>query len=174
MKKLSVLFLLFLITLTSCSDESVSTEITEGIVGAWEMLDYDYKGTTTTTAQGQTISADFIGEAQDIDYTITFEEDPNVTIVDGSFTIKLTTTLDGQTFTETLNINDLQTINSGTWELIDGYLVVQAEGGMEATYKIEELTDTSLVLSINQDIDLSQSGVTIISRINAQLSFKRI
>ncbi|UKM64101.1 lipocalin family protein [Flavobacteriaceae bacterium GSB9] len=173
MKKLPLLFTLLIAIMTSCSSDDSTSEITADIVGTWEMTDYDYTGTTKTTFEGQTYSADYVGEAFNIDYRMTFNENPNTIETEGSFSLELTTTAFGETSTQVVNTDDVETINAGTWEIQNGNLVTQADGGIEATYKIEELTETSLVLSLNQEVDISQSGVTAKTTINAKMFFQR-
>ncbi|GAB1858002.1 hypothetical protein MHTCC0001_28390 [Flavobacteriaceae bacterium MHTCC 0001] len=173
MKKLSILLAITVLVFTSCSKDDDALEVSGNIIGTWEMTDYDYSGATTTTVQGQSITADFVGEALDLDYRITFEENLNILTTDGGFIIRLTTTLSGQTTTQDYNTNQIESINSGTWEIVNNELITTAEGGVEGRYKILELTESSLVLLLDQELDLSQSGATIISRINGKMSFKR-
>lgn len=171
MKKLNTLFLVFTLIFASCSSDDGTPEISGDIVGIWEMVDYDYSGTTVTQAQGQTLSANFVGEAYDIDYTLTFEENPNKVISEGSFSLELTTTVAGQTSTQ--NIEALDVLESGTWEIINGELVTVTSNG-EGKMKIEQLTESTLVLSIEEELDLSQSGASIISTVNAIVIMEKL
>lgn len=173
MKKLSILLVIFLVTFSSCSEDGDSSPvaISEDIVGTWNMVDYDYSGVTTTTFQGQTVSADFIGEAFDINYKLTFAESPNELISEGSFKIKLTTTINGQTSVDDTQVDDFLT--TGSWEIKNGELITNTEDAGEGVTKIVELTETSLVLSLSQEEDLSQQGITIISNIDGIISFER-
>ncbi len=171
MKKLSILLVVFLVSLTSCSEDSSPVEINGDIVGTWKMVDYDYSGKTTTTFQGQTIIADFVGEAFDMEYKLIFGESPNNLTSQGSFKLKLTTTIQGQTSVENAQINDFLT--TGSWEIVEGELITDTEAGGRGTMKIVKLTGTELVLSVIQEEDLSQAGATIVSQISAIISLER-
>ena len=76
------LFTAFISLAVSCSsDDSNPTPSSNGnIIGVWKGTTVDYTGTTTTTAQGQTMTADYVGEAYDVDYTLTFTANPNEVI----------------------------------------------------------------------------------------------
>ena len=134
MKNLNLLFITLVLVLTSCSSDDSnndssddsSTEISGGIAGTWQMVDYIYNGETTFTFEGQTLSNDFIGEAYDIDQAITFEENPNIIKSEGGFNLKVTTTVLGQTSTE--NVTDLEPISGGAWEVINDELIITTDG----------------------------------------------
>jgi len=176
MKQLSILFITLILVLTSCSSDDSIPKTSGNIAGTWQMISYDYRGESTTTAQGQTLTSDFIGEAYDIDYTITFEENPNKLSSDGSFSIELTTTILGQTSTQNiedvLGLEGLEVVSVGTWEIVNGQLVTTANGEI-GNMDILELTESSLILSIKDTQNLSQSGVSIEADIEAIMSFKR-
>ncbi len=172
MKKLNFLFVALFLVFTSCSKDDDSSSDTSGdILGKWDMTSYDYVGKTVTSTQGQTLTTDFVGEAFDIDYNIAFEENPNEITSEGSFSLKLTSTVLGQATTQNISNFDVG-ITSGTWEKNGNEIITKSIRG-EANMKIEELTNTSLVLSIEEELDLSQSGFPGTSNIKAVLSFKR-
>ncbi|MEL0456292.1 hypothetical protein WJN01_08650 [Flavobacteriaceae bacterium SZ-1-7] len=171
MKKLNLFFVALALIITSCTEDGDPIpQISGDIVGIWDMVDYTYTGQTVTTAQGQTLKSDFTGEAYNMNYTITFEENPNNLISMGSFSLKLTTTTLGQTSTQ--NIDNIEGLVTGTWEMVNGEIITNANGD-QGKMKIEELTESSLVLSIAEKQDLSQSGVSIIADIDAVLFFER-
>lgn len=170
MKKLNLLFIAITLVLTSCSSDDSKPEVSGDIVGTWDMVDYSYTGTTVTKAQGQTLSADFIGSAYNINSTITFEENPNNIISEGSFSLELTTTVSGQTSVS--HVHNLESVSGGTWELVNGELRTNSNG-QTGNMKIEKLTESSLVLAVKEKQDLSQSGVSIVSDINAKVYFER-
>ncbi|MEC3908762.1 lipocalin family protein [Tamlana sp. 2201CG12-4] len=170
MKKSKLLFVAFLIALTSCSNEKVSNESSD-IVGTWKMVDYLYSGVTVTEVQSQTLSTDFTGEAYDMNNTITFKENPNVMISEGSFSLKVTSVVLGQTTVQ--NISDLKSVSDGTWEMVNNELITESNGEV-GKMKIDELTENSLVLSIKRQEDLSQAGATIISDIDAIVYFEKM
>jgi len=172
MKKFALLFILTLsFSLTSCSDDDNNSSNTSGeLVGTWMGTAIDYSGTTETTVQGITIDADFVGEAYDIDYSLTFSENPNNVEADGSYSIELETTVNGQTTTQ--DVEDLEFLNDGTWSR-DGNDLTITDDGQSSTARIVELTDTTLRISISQVDDLSDDGFTIISTTDVVATYTR-
>lgn len=170
MKKLSFLFIALVLVFTSCSTDDSPSIISGDIVGTWIGNTIDYSGDTVTTVDGQTLVADFVGEAYDMDYTITFSEDPNNVVSEGSYSLKLTYTVLGQTSVE--NVENIEFLEGGNWEQSNNILTLIAQEE-SIDYKIEELTDDKLVLSLSVEEDLSEQGVSIISTIDAKMTFYR-
>ncbi|WP_248723057.1 lipocalin family protein [Seonamhaeicola sp. ML3] len=174
MKIFKFLSITLVLVLTSCNIESVdgeSSSSSASIVGSWRMVEYVYTGETVTTGGGETLTSDFIGEGVDMDYTIVFSEEPNNLTASGSLSIKLTSTVLGQTSTQTIPTGSV--LADGTWEQ-KGDEIITFANGQEGRMKIESLTETELVLTINQEEDLSQAGFTIISTIDAIITLERI
>lgn len=161
MKKISVLCFALALVLSACSndDDNNNTEDTSGdLIGTWIGQDIDYTGSTVTSALGQDITSTFVGEAYDIDYTLTFSENPNEVVSDGNYNIELTTTVLGQTQTET--IENLEFLNTGTWIRSGNELtIVSDEGTTEAT--IVELSGNTLVLAVSENQESSEQGFEI-------------
>lgn len=172
MKKITYLFLALTLVITSCSkDDDSAPQISGSISGTWNMISYNYTGTTITEFQGQSITSDFVAEAFDIDYSITFEENPNNLTTDGTFSLRLTTTALGQTQTQTLS--NVDAVDTGaTWELSNDEIITMANGET-GILKIIELTENSLILSTNDVRDISQQGANINSSLDATLTFER-
>lgn len=170
MKKFSLLFIVLTFILTSCSTDDSSSIISGDIVGTWIGSSIDYSGDTTTTVDGVTIVADFVGEAYDMDYTVTFSENPNEVVSEGSYSLKLTYTALGQTSVE--NLENIEFLEGGTWEQNNAILILTAEGE-SANYVIEELTENKLVISVSVDEDLSEQGISVMTSIEAKMTFYR-
>ena len=171
MKKLSFLFIAFVFTLTSCStdDSDTSSDSSGDIVGTWIGLDVDYSGSTVTVIPGSAdLVSDYVGEAYDVDYTLTFSENPNELVSEGSYSIELTTTTLGQTQVD--NLENLEFLSDGTWNKVGDQLTIVSNGAT-STGTILELTSTSLILELNQVQDVSQQGFTITTTINAITTF---
>ena len=169
--KLTLVLVAF-IAFTSCSedDNGGGNDTSGDIVGTWIGTGVDYTGTSETTTMGQTVSADFVGEAFDINYTLTFSENPNNVVADGSYSIELTTTINGQSSTET--VEDLEFLNDGTWERSGNTLTITAEGEPgDAT--IVELTDTTLVLEIVESEGISAPDFEFTTQVTAVMTFTR-
>jgi len=96
MKKilLEKVFLLFVLGLliSSCSKDDTPQNTSAEVLGVWNCSSVDYTGTSVTEYLGQNITADFIGEGYNVDFTFTLSENPNVASSDGSYSIKLSTT----------------------------------------------------------------------------------
>ena len=172
MKKLSILFLSTFLVLSSCSKDDGPLQIDGNIVGTWNMVDYDYSGQTSTTFDGQTINTNFVAEAFNMDYQLVFSEDPKTYTSSGSFDVRLTTTINGQTQTQTTSIDDV--FGTGTWD-IDGSTISFDPSDMEASSgTIVALNDTTLILSVKEEEDFSQSGATIKTTLEARITFERV
>jgi hypothetical protein len=174
MKKLNYLFIVLALVLTACSsdDDSNPPGDTSGdLIGTWIGQDVDYTGSSSTTVQGQSFDATFVGEAYDVDYTLTFTENPNEIISDGSYSIELTTTALGQTQVD--NVENLEFLNSGTWTQSGNMLTVISEGN-ESEATILQLTDTMLVLELIDSQTVVQEGIEVSSTINATVTYTRM
>ncbi|TVZ52126.1 hypothetical protein OD90_1290 [Dokdonia sp. Hel_I_53] len=107
------------ITFASCSsDDDNSFNIDESlIVGEWTITDFDYDVDTTTSFEGQSITASATAVGSNFDYNIIFNKD-NTLVADGSYDVTLETTVAGQSVgTETTTVSNIET--SGEWS-IDG------------------------------------------------------
>jgi len=171
MKKLGLLFTVFILILTSCSsDSSDSPVISASIVGEWIATALDYSGTSSTTIQGQSVIADFVGEAYDINYTVTFSENLNTLVSEGNYSLELTYTILGQTTTE--NVENVQFLEDGTWEQNGDELIVTNNGETTA-FDILELTANRLKLGLETVEEVTEQGAVITSTIYAELTFTR-
>ncbi len=174
MKKLNLLFIALALVLTSCSsdDGDSSGDISGDIVGTWIGQDVDYSGSTVTQIPGSDdLVADYVGEAYDVDYTLSFSENPNELVSEGSYSIMLTTTTLGQTQVD--NLENLEFLSDGTWNKVGDQLTI-VSNGETSTGTIIELTNTSLIIEQNQVQDVSQQGFTIITTVNAITTFTRM
>lgn len=174
MKKLSLLFIVF--ALTSCSSDDIDSSgngnIYGDILGTWIGVDVNYSGSTVTEIIGEpSLTADFVGEAYDVDYTLTFSENPNELVSEGSYSIELTTTTLGQSQTD--NVEDLEFLNDGAWDRAGDQLTI-VSNGETSVGTILELTDTSLILEIDEVQDISQQGFVINTTLNVIATFTRM
>ena len=191
--KLTKLFLVFLLAIAvSCGDDDNETmtpvnddtpdemdgssdtmnDNTASIIGMWEVTSIDASGTSTAEIAGQTIVTDFVGEGMDLNYTVTFTEMPNEVAAEGDYNIELTTTIAGQSITET--IPGILFIDSGNWE-IEGDQITINSNDMESTATITTLTDTSLVIEItDSEFVIEQQGVETTATVSASVSLERL
>lgn len=170
MKKINLFIIAIVLVLYSCSNEEVTPVISSDILGTWIATSVDYGGQTVTEVSGQTLSNTFTGEGYDIDFTVTFNDSPKTYISDGSYSIHLTNTVLGQTYTQ--DIENLEFLQDGSWEQNGNKLIIEAEGE-ESEANIEKLTGDELILNVETIEDLSEQGATITSTIVARVSFVR-
>ena len=174
----SLLIVLVTVSFMSCSSDddssNNSTNDTSGtLVGTWALESFDYSGNTTSTITGQSISSDFTGVAENIDYSITFTDNPNEFVTGGSYDIEMSNTFLGQTITTNESFNGVE--SEGGWEqngntiIVNGSLVDSGTSFpvnnevATAPFMIEELTDTTLILTqeINQEETVNGSTFSI-------------
>ncbi len=141
------------------------------IVGMWEVISIDASGTSTAEIAGQTIETNFVGEGVDLNYTVTFTEDPNEVTADGEYNIELTTTVAGQSITET--IPGILFIDSGNW-IIEGDQITITSNDMDSTGTITTLTDTTLIIEVDTEVVIEQQGVETIATVNAEVNLQRL
>lgn len=167
-----LLFTAFISLTVSCSkdDDKPSQQNNGDIVGVWKGTTVDYSGTTTTSGQGQTITAEYVGEAYDVDYTLTFTDNPKEVTSEGSYSIELTTTINGQSTTQ--NLEGLEFLSSGDWSINGNKLVINVNNDTDEA-SIVELSDNNLVLKGVENQTLSQGGFTVTSVTEVILSFTK-
>jgi len=173
MKIFKLLLFTALISLTiSCSkdDDKPSQQNNGDIVGVWKGTTVDYSGTSETSGQGQNITSTFNGEAYDVNYTLTFTEDPNKVVSDGSYSVELTTTTNGQTVTQ--NLEGLEFLSSGDWAISGNSLSVTVNNETD-DMTIVQLSDDTLVLKGQDITTMSQGGFTFTSTTNIILTFTK-
>lgn len=141
------------------------------IVGMWEVISIDASGISTVEIAGQTIETNFVGEGIDLNYTVTFTEDPNEVTADGEYNIELTTTVAGQSITET--IPGILFIDSGSW-VIEGDQITITSNDMDSTGTITTLTDTTLTIEVDTEVVIEQQGVETIATVNAEVTLQRL
>lgn len=172
MKILKLILFTALISLTiSCSSDDDNVNLNnDGIVGVWRGTGVNYEGTSTTTMQGQSFAADYVGVAYDINYTLAFSENPNKVVSEGNYSIELTTTYMGQTTTQ--NITGLDFLSDGDWTLNGDILSITVDNETQNA-TIIELTPNKLVLEANESTTVEQNGATTTSTTHIVMTFDR-
>ena len=186
MKKIFLILFVNLIVFTSCENDLVSappsdsteengnsggTDVSGDLLGSWQMISFNYTGTTVTTVQGITLTADFVGVASDIDYVIEFTETPNNFSATGGYDLELTTTSSGQSFVE--NVEDLNVSSNGTWSK-NNNTIVFTETSEDGEATIEILNDTTLKFTQIVDENINQQGVESTVNTNNVYIFERL
>ncbi len=159
------------IMVTGCKKENDNDpNIDSSVVGVWTCTALDYAGTTVTEMSGQSLTTNFVGEGYDIDFILTFTEDPNKATSDGSYSIKLTTTFMGQSTEQ--NVEHQPFIYVGDWTRSGNTLSITS-GGETSDATIVKLTDTNFEISIVDVQTLTNMGATATTTTNITVSFKR-
>lgn len=171
MKITKLLFLSIAVILFSCSEDEEPLPTSEGMVGTWSITGINYKGTTTTSGNGMNLKADFTGTGKEMDFTTTFNADPNTVTSEGSYVIELKTTMMGQTTTEDYLLDEVFT--DGTWTL-NGRTLTVSTGGTSQEGTITKQTSTTLEVRINLDQSESDSGITVTTEVQAIYTFERL
>lgn len=169
--KITKLFLLgAALILFSCSKDSDPNPAGEGLVGTWAITAIDYKGTTTTTAQGVSFKADFTGTGKDLNLITTFTANPNTVTNEGSYSLLVTTTMMGQTMTEEYLLEEV--VMDGTWTLDGSKLTITTDDGpQEAT--ITEQTSTTLTLNVKVTESITEQGITETTDVDGIYTFQK-
>ena len=178
MKIFRLFFLSVLVsTMVACSSDDDNSnnnggngDTTGDLTATWIGETVDYTGTTVTETQGQTITADFVGTGYDIDYTLTFSENPNIAYSTGSYSIELTTTILGQSTTQ--NVEDLAWTSVGDWSRT-GDEVSFTSNGQTDIMTITEITDTTLVMIGTNVQEINQGGITTTSTTNIIVTYTK-
>ena len=174
----SLLIVLVTVSFMSCSSDDDSSNDNSGdtsgtLVGTWNLVELTIDGDTTSEVAGQSLSVDFDAIGENFNYSLTFS-DPDEFIGSGSYDLILTSTVDGETITETESINDI--VTEGTWEqngtmlTINGNLtddsasIPVSNEIAQPPFVIEELTDTTL--TIRQEFNVEQTANDITNNIS--------
>lgn len=109
------LLIAVLATLISCSNDDTPQELNSTLIlGEWNLEEISYSGSSTVTQGGQTLTSTYTGEGIDLDARVIFNDATNYT-TEGNYTIKLITTVNGQTMEQNIPYPDLS--GSGTYRI---------------------------------------------------------
>ena len=163
----SILF----ITVTACGDDddAVPEDTSGDLIGTWQMTDLDYSGTSSSEFMGIPLNQTFTGFAKDIDYSITFTENPNEFEGNGGYTIELTTTTGGQSATIDETVSGEA---NGTWELNGMNLTITANGQTE-DLDISVLNENTLTFTSEVTETIDVNGITSTTNVTVTSSFTR-
>ncbi len=137
--------LVFLTVLIGCEKEEIQAPKANNanIVGEWMLENLNYKGSSTVTVLGKEYKTNYIGQSVDSDFSVNYKENKEVR-TSGSYKIKLTTTIMGQTTTTTESTEGiLKPGLIGKWEIKGDSLYTIYDGDKTVSY-IETLTKNKL------------------------------
>ena len=166
--KAQKILLLFtaLLCLNSCSSEDDNSSVNSSlVVGEWKMDKLVYSGSSKLTQDGTTYATEYSGEAVDVDFRVTFHDDNTFDAV-GSYTVNLVTNFNGEVIEQSVPISSE---TSGTWELkgdkiiTSGMIQTPSQNSGQSNRSegvIVELSDSKLIISVNQSDKLEIDGLT--------------
>ncbi|WP_299099724.1 hypothetical protein [uncultured Winogradskyella sp.] len=173
MKKLKFTFIMCLsIFMMSCSsdDDSNNTLSEDFLLGTWIGVDLEYSGTTEFEYLGIPITTQFVGDAYDIDYSISFMDDPNEFTTDGTYSIELSTTVLGETQVE--NIEGLMFLSDGNWSLSGNELTIVNQG-VASVGTLTILSNDLLELNVVEMQTTVLDGIEYVVTVNSVSTFER-
>jgi len=188
MKKfLALLSFLVLLTAFSCENEplddglsSGSNNNNDGLVGTWNLVEFDVTLSTSSSFSGQSVSSDVVVFSTDVDYMVEFTEVSFAT--NGNYTYNANVEVDGNVVTnDTFTLNDVtgngtystsgeeMTIDGSFFEFnFQGMDSSVLEGEQTLTYAI---TDGGNTLTFTQNETITESdaatGLEVTSTTNS-------
>lgn len=172
MRALKVMLLLTaMVIFVSCSKDDDGPQTDKNmILGEWDLTELSYTGTTSVNDGTETATVSYSAEAIDMDAQVTFIDGSNYT-TGGSYTITLTSTVDGETTVEDYYYPDLT--GSGTYKIEGNKMTTTPQGGegqiIQASEAIiQELTPNRIVFLIKQE------SVTTVEGMEVQISLEMI
>ena len=183
----SLLIVLVTVSFMSCSSDDDSSNDNSGdtsgdLVGTWNLVELTIDGDITTEVAGQLFSVDLDGVGENLDFSLTFS-DPDEFMGSGSYDIILATTVLGQTTTGPISIDIPST--EGTWEQNGTMLTTDEDllalGAVapvdneiaQPPLVIEELTDTTLILTQEVNQERTIDGIIETTSIITEVTFTR-
>lgn len=167
-------------TLVSCSVEDDNPSVDQSLlVGEWNLEEYNYSGTTKLTQGSNSYSTSYIGEALNLDARVILNSD-NTYITAGTYTIKLSSTGNGQTDVQEVPMGNIA--SSGTYRVEGNKFITdnqptqpQEEMGIMAINEatIVELTSSRMVLSIDDTVLTEMEGIAIEVKVKAIQVYSR-
>lgn len=164
----SVLLVAALITCFSCSNDNNDPEVSsEMILGEWNLEEMSYSGTSTATMNGQTSSLVYAAEAIDMDAQVIFNDQSNYS-TKGSYTIRMTTTMEGSTDVQDHLISNANA--TGTYRIEGNKIYTSANQPADSEQEylmdtgegtIMELTGNRMVIFSSEEVNTTSDGMAL-------------
>lgn len=160
---------------SSCDEESPMTEVDVNglLVGTWTMSGLAYEGLSVVTdANGNMTETEFMGDAQEINNTLIFDEGPQVYTSAGSFTVSVTSELFGQEVNQELVFNNY--LGDGTWEQNERVLITNdVNTGESSQVDILEITANSLILDFSTTMSMMVQDMQVEQEVSGAVIFRK-
>ena len=163
---LIVLFTIGLFT-TSCSDDDSTNINNDDLIGQWQGETLNYSGTTISEIQGVSLVVDYVGTGYDIDYSITFNNELSLLSTAGSYSLELTTTAQGQSYT--INEENLSFEAEGPISITGNEIIF--DDGTVGT--IVSVNDNFLELHLYNEETVFNGGFDATTKIDMNVTFTR-
>lgn len=160
--------LLFIFLLASCSkDVEIEGNDLSGLLeGAWNVKFYDYAGSNTTVLNEEISGTEFFGFGWEMNITMTFGKDPNDYTLNGNYTINHFYTNDAG---EDLTFLGRAIMNQdGSWSRNGHKLNIIVDGKHKRGF-ISELTDSSMIITINSGHTETESDGAVSTTENSEI-----
>ena len=160
---LIITFSFFFIACDSNEDPIINISSVD-LIGTWNVTSQTIEnGSINYTVDGETISVTYSARAEDLDFTISFSENPNIITADGSYTFIVTTTFMGQTNTDEIEAVSIDGLDSGNWSLTNNTIKVTETNGDAGLLTITEYAGNILKLKaiINESETIDGETLTL-------------
>lgn len=158
-----ILVICVLVIIQSCKSDDASSDSL--LIGTWNLVSLHH----TSTITGIEINSSTVGVGRDINYTYTFQKNPNEVISEGSFALDLTTTSNGETTKHSIGTAGSSTSN---WTLEGNQLTYTWETGNQIN-TITKLEENALMYTLNRTEENNQNGTIEITVIEETYTFSR-
>lgn len=158
------LFLLAFVFFSCETEDSTTVLLTEAdLVGTWNLKEQTLEnGSIEYSDSGQTLSATYSAYAKDIDFTMTFSDNPKTVKAEGKYTLVATASFAGQTNTEeelVETVND-PTLNP-TWTLNGNNITITDDSDFPANLIVDSYNGTTLRLKASVDETETDGSTTV-------------
>lgn len=165
------LLALVLCFMFACTEKEDTPAPSNQLKGNWKVTDISYTGNSVTTMDGYSFANSFIGTGYDLNLNINMDENPNNYTSSGDYSIKVTSEMNGQTFTQ--NWTNQSFMDAGTWAREADELIFETKSNGSQRSTILELTNTTLRIGYNSTQTTSQDGTTVTATIVGTYTFTR-
>lgn len=165
------------VSLFACSNDDDNPGVeAAAVVGEWNLDEYNYTSSTTVTQGENSYSTVGVGEAINLDAQMILNND-NTYQTEGSYTIKLFTTYNGETSQSNSNY---YLDGTGTYRIEGNKIILgdQQQTGMDESISfseatIVELTANRMVWSLDDTVTTEMEGMSVSISVEAILVLSR-
>lgn len=162
MKIKKLLVIAFITILASCeSNNDADLLMTEAeLIGTWNVTDQTLDAEVSFTENGKTETASINSYSEDLNFTLTFSNNPKVVKAEGNYTLISTVNADGRTETSEEYI-EADVDDFPSWSLNGNNIVLTDDNDLPQNMIIESYNGTKLVLKSEIDETESDQGQSI-------------